>query len=53
MPTPPLPMKHMRHFMAEMDFAEDEFEFYGKFTGIDSMSLNPDSLPGVARRLAQ
>ena len=26
-------MKHMRHFMAEMDFAEDEFEFYGKFTG--------------------
>jgi formate--tetrahydrofolate ligase len=26
-------MKHMRHFMAEMDLAEDEFEFYGKFTG--------------------
>jgi len=26
-------MKHTRQFMAEMDFAEDEFEFYGKFTG--------------------
>ncbi len=27
------PMKHMRHFMAEMGLAEDEFEFYGKYTG--------------------
>jgi formate--tetrahydrofolate ligase len=33
MPATQPDMKHMRHFMAEMDFAEDEFEFYGKFTG--------------------
>lgn len=27
------PMKHMRHFMAELELDEDNFEFYGKFTG--------------------
>ncbi len=26
-------MKHMRHFMAELELEEEEFEFYGKFTG--------------------
>lgn len=26
-------MKHMRHFMAELQLEEEEFEFYGKFTG--------------------
>ncbi len=33
MTTDQAQMKHMRHFMAEMDLAEDEFEFYGKYTG--------------------
>ncbi|MDZ7806000.1 MAG: formate--tetrahydrofolate ligase [Gracilimonas sp.] len=27
------PMKHMRHFMAELELDEDNFEFYGKYTG--------------------
>lgn len=26
-------MKHMRHFMAELNLEEENFEFYGKFTG--------------------
>jgi len=26
-------MKHMRHFMAEFGLEEEEFEFYGKYTG--------------------
>ena len=26
-------MKHMRHFMGQMDLEEEEFEFYGKYTG--------------------
>ncbi|MFN1833642.1 formate--tetrahydrofolate ligase [Balneola sp. MJW-20] len=27
------PMKHMRHFMAELGLDEENFEFYGKYTG--------------------
>lgn len=27
------PMKHMRHFMSELKLEEEEFEFYGKYTG--------------------
>lgn len=27
------PMKHMRHFMAQLNLEEDNFEFYGKYTG--------------------
>jgi formate--tetrahydrofolate ligase len=27
------PMKHMRHFMTELELDEDNFEFYGKYTG--------------------
>lgn len=26
-------MKHMRHFMGQLDLEEEEFEFYGKYTG--------------------
>ncbi len=26
-------MRHMRKFMADLDLTDDEFEFYGKFTG--------------------
>jgi formate--tetrahydrofolate ligase len=26
-------LKHMRHFMAELNLEEEEFEFYGKYTG--------------------
>jgi len=27
------PMKHMRHFMSKLELDEDNFEFYGKYTG--------------------
>jgi formate--tetrahydrofolate ligase len=27
------PLRHMRQFMADLDLAEDDFEFYGKYTG--------------------
>ncbi|MDZ7715553.1 MAG: formate--tetrahydrofolate ligase [Balneolaceae bacterium] len=27
------PMKHMRHFMAKLELDEENFEFYGKYTG--------------------
>ncbi|MDX1591791.1 MAG: formate--tetrahydrofolate ligase [Balneolaceae bacterium] len=27
------PMKHMRHFMGQLNLEEEEFEFYGKYTG--------------------
>ncbi|MDZ7773133.1 MAG: formate--tetrahydrofolate ligase [Balneolaceae bacterium] len=42
------PMKHMRHFMAELGLEEEEFEFYGKYTGkirlrvLDKLSSRPD-----------
>ncbi|MEP0546476.1 MAG: formate--tetrahydrofolate ligase [Rhodothermales bacterium] len=33
------PLRHMREFMAELDLAEEEFEFYGKFTGKIRLSV--------------
>jgi len=27
------PLRHMREFMADLELAEDDFEFYGKYTG--------------------
>ena len=41
-------LRHMRQFMAELDLAEEEFEFYGKFTGkirlsvLDRLADRPD-----------
>jgi len=41
-------MKHMRHFMARLELAEDDFEFYGKYTGklrlhlMDKFADRPD-----------
>ena len=32
-------LRHMRQFMAELDLAEEEFEFYGKFTGKIRLSV--------------
>lgn len=42
------PLRHMRQFMADLDLAEDEFEFYGKYTGklrlrlLDKLAGRPD-----------
>jgi len=41
-------LRHMRQFMAELDLAEEEFEFYGKYTGkirlsvLDRLQDRPD-----------
>src|SRR6056297_1701263 len=32
-------LRHMRQFMAELDLAEEEFEFYGKYTGKIRLSV--------------
>src|SRR5690606_40454012 len=42
------PLRHMRQFMADLDLEEDEFEFYGKYTGklrlrlLDKLADRPD-----------